>query len=195
MNWDPLSSGPLVRINLSFLEVYVRRPLLLYSVSTEVLPGPPKYLPHQYPHRARLVPEIMPEIVPDPPLHSAQIILEGFRYFLAEMYLGTLKGGSGTISGTISGSSKVLPGPPRYLPYRFPQGFDLVPKIVKFLTPRSREQLKTFLNPRRKIPQTSQVCFDASKGSCPLPLHVNVLSRLADAACSANVADFKAATF
>ena len=124
MNWDPLSSGPLVRINLSFLEVYVRRPLRLYSGSTEVLAGPPKYLPHQCPHRARLV----PEIVPDPPLHSAQIILEGFRHFFAEMYLGTLKGGSGTISGTISGSSKVLPGPPRYLPYRFPQRFDLVPK-------------------------------------------------------------------
>ena len=46
-------------------------PLLLYSGSTKVLPGPPKYLPHQCPHRARLV----PEIVPDPPLHSAQIIL------------------------------------------------------------------------------------------------------------------------
>ena len=71
MNWDPLSSGPLVRINLSFLEVYVGGPLLLYSGFTEVLPGPPKYLPHQCPHRARLV----PEIVPDPPLHSAQIIL------------------------------------------------------------------------------------------------------------------------
>ena len=47
----------------------------LYSGSTEVLPGPPKYLPHQSRHRARLVPEIVPEIVPDPPLHSAQIIL------------------------------------------------------------------------------------------------------------------------
>ena len=68
------------------------------------------------------------------------------------MYLGTMKGGSGTISGTILGSSKVLPGPPKYLPYRFPQRFDLVPKIVKSLTPRSREQLKRFLNSRRKIP-------------------------------------------
>ena len=48
----------------------------LYSGSTKVLPGPPKYLLHgSCPHRARLVPEIVPEIVPDPPLHSAQIIL------------------------------------------------------------------------------------------------------------------------
>ena len=39
-----------------------------YSGSTKVLPGPPKYLPHQCSHRARL------EIVPEPPLHSAQII-------------------------------------------------------------------------------------------------------------------------
>ena len=30
--------------------------------------GPPKYLPHQCSHRARL------EIVPEPPLHNAQII-------------------------------------------------------------------------------------------------------------------------
>ena len=71
MNWDPLSSSPLVRINHNFLEVYVGGPLLLYSGSTEALPGPPKYLPHRCPHRARLV----PEIVPDPPLHNAQIIL------------------------------------------------------------------------------------------------------------------------
>ena len=41
------------------------------SGSSKVLPGPPKYLPHQCPHRVRLV----PEIVPDPPLHGAQIIL------------------------------------------------------------------------------------------------------------------------
>ena len=34
-------------------------------------------------------------------------------------------------------------------------------------------------------------CF---KGSCLHPLHVNVLSRLADAACSANFVDFKSAT-
>ena len=39
-----------------------------YSGSTKVLPGPPKYLPHQCSHRARL------EIVPEPPLHNAQII-------------------------------------------------------------------------------------------------------------------------
>ena len=45
--------------------------------STEVLPGPPKYLPHQSSYRVRLVPEIVPEIVPDPPLHSVQIILHG----------------------------------------------------------------------------------------------------------------------
>ena len=46
-----------------------------YSGSTKVLPGPPKYLLHQCPHRARPVPEIVPEIVPDPPLHGARIIL------------------------------------------------------------------------------------------------------------------------
>ena len=74
----------------------------LYSGSTKVLPGPPKYLPHQCPHRVRLV----PEIVPDPPLHSAQIILVlGIRssIFLAEMYLGTMEGGPGTISAANSG--------------------------------------------------------------------------------------------
>ena len=65
----------LLGINHSFLGVYVGGPLLLYSGSTKVLPGPPKCLPHQCPHRARLVPEIVPEIVPDPPLHSVQIIL------------------------------------------------------------------------------------------------------------------------
>ena len=56
-----------------------------------------------------------------------------------------------------------------YLPYRFLQKFDLVPKIVKSLKPRSREQLKRFLNLRRKISQTSQVCFDASKAPAPTP--------------------------
>ena len=45
--------------------------------------------------------------------------------------------------GLYSSSSKVLPGPPRYLPYRFPQRFDLVPKIAKSLTPSSSEQLNT----------------------------------------------------
>ena len=54
---------------------YFGRYFGLYSGSTKVLPGPPKYLPHQCPHRARLVPEIGPKVVPDPPLHSAQIIL------------------------------------------------------------------------------------------------------------------------
>ena len=44
-----------------------------YSGSTKVLPGPPKYLPHQCSNRARL-PEIVPGIMPEPPLHSAQII-------------------------------------------------------------------------------------------------------------------------
>ena len=52
---------------------YFGRYFGLYLGSTEVLPGPPKCLPHQCPHRARL--EIMPKVVPDPPLHSAQIIL------------------------------------------------------------------------------------------------------------------------
>ena len=53
----------------------------LFGGSTKVLPGPPKYLPHQCSHRARLpeiVPEIMPEILPEPPLHSAQIIRSCF---------------------------------------------------------------------------------------------------------------------
>ena len=66
------------------------------------------------------MPEIVPEIVPDPPLHSAQIILafrkKDFYVFLAEMYLGTMKGWIGIIYGFYSGSTKVLPGPPKYLP-------------------------------------------------------------------------------
>ena len=57
------------------VEHYFKHYFGLYSGSTKVLPGPPKYLPYQCPHRARLVPEIVPEVVPDPPLHSAQIIL------------------------------------------------------------------------------------------------------------------------
>ena len=34
-------------------------------------------------------------------------------FFLAEMYLGTMKGGSDAIAGSIQGSTKVLPGPPK----------------------------------------------------------------------------------
>ena len=93
------------------------------------------------------------------------------------MYLGTMKGGSGTISGSIRALARFYPlwkvdqalfrpriraGPPRYLPYRFPQRFDLVPKIAKSLTPSSSKQLNSLLKSRRKIPQTSQVCFDGS---------------------------------
>ena len=155
----------LLGINHNFLGVYVGGPLLLYSGSTKVLPGPPKYLPHQCPHRVRLVPEIMP----DPPLHSAQIILVlGIRssIFLTRNVFGHYGGWTrhyfGREFGLYSSSSKVLPGPPRYLPYRFPQRFDLVPKIAKSLMPSSSEQLNSLLKSRRKIPQTSQVCFDGS---------------------------------
>ena len=84
----------------------------LFRALFKVLPGPPKYLPHQCPHRVRLV----PEIVPDPPLHSAQILAftkKDFYFFLAEMYLGTMKGWIGRYCGLYSGSTKVLPGPPK----------------------------------------------------------------------------------
>ena len=57
--------------------------------------------------------------------------------------------------GLYSGFTKVLPGPRRYLPYRCLQRLDPMSKIVKSLTLRSREQLKSFLSSRRKIRQTS----------------------------------------
>ena len=120
-------------INHNFLGVYVGGPLLLYSGSTKVLPGPPKYLPHQCPHRARLVPEIVPEIVPDPPLHSAQIILvlrnKDFDIFNRNVF-GHYEGWIGHYFGLYSGSSKVLPGPPKYLPHLCPHRVRLVPEIV-----------------------------------------------------------------
>ena len=150
-----------------------------FGLYTEVLPGPPKYLPHQCPHRARLVPEIVPEIVPDPPLHSAQVILafrkKDFYVFFIGMYLGTMKGWIGHYFGfyfghyfgLYSGFTKVLPGPRRYLPYRCLQRLDPMSKIVKSLTLRSREQLKSFLNSRsfaRQVKFASMV-----HGSPPSP--------------------------
>ena len=86
----------LAEMYLGTMKGWIRHYFRFSSGSTKVLPGPPKYLLHQCPHRARPVPEIVPEILPDPPLHSAQIILafrkKGFYVCLTEMYLGTLKG-------------------------------------------------------------------------------------------------------
>ena len=65
----------LAEMYLGIMKGWIRHYFRFYSGSTKVLPGPPKYLLHQCPHRARPVPEIVPEIVPDPPLHSAQIVL------------------------------------------------------------------------------------------------------------------------
>ena len=113
----------LLGINLNFLGVYVGGPLLLYSGSSKVLPGPPKYLPHQCPHRARLA----PEIVPVSPLHSAQIISD-FDIFNRNVF-GHYEGWIGHYFGLYSGSSKVLPGPPKYL-HQCPHRVRLVPEIV-----------------------------------------------------------------
>ena len=110
---------------LGTMKGWIKHYFRFYSGSTKVLPGPPKYLLHQCPPRARPVPEIVPEIVPDPPLHSAQSILafrkKDFYVFLSEMYLGTMKGWIGIIYGFYSGSTKVLPGPPKYLPHQCSQ--------------------------------------------------------------------------
>ena len=129
--------------------------LLLYSGSAKVLSGPPKYLPLQCPHRVRLA----SELVPDPRLHNAQIIfILGKRnsIFFSRNIFGHYRGWTRHYFGEFglySSSSKVLPGPPRYLPYRFPQRFDPVPKIAKFLPPSSSEQLNSLLKSRRKIPR------------------------------------------
>ena len=109
-----------------------------YSTFTKVLPGRPKCLPYQCPHRARLVPEIVPKVVPDPPLHSAQIIL-AFRkkdfYVFNGNVLGHYEGGIGHYFGLYLGSTEVLPGPPKCLPHQCPRRARLVPEIMPKVVP------------------------------------------------------------
>ena len=62
-----------------YYEGVVRHYFRFYSGFTKVLPGPPKYLLHQCPHRARPVPEIVPEIVPDRCIVPKSFLLLGRR--------------------------------------------------------------------------------------------------------------------
>ena len=102
-------------VHFASISAFISGPFFLSFVHVRFISGSlpiSKIFIHQCPHRARLVPEIVFEIVPDPPLHSAPIILilrnKDFDIFNRNVF-GHYEGWIGHYFGLYSGSGSTRP--------------------------------------------------------------------------------------